>query len=55
MKKTKLVVMVVPDDGSYYLPIPESVAKAVGWRGGDLIEMDIPTTYPDQVIVSKKT
>jgi bifunctional DNA-binding transcriptional regulator/antitoxin component of YhaV-PrlF toxin-antitoxin module len=51
---TKLTVMVVPDKGSYYLTIPEAAAKSLGWKEGDPLEIDIPTSYPDQLIVSKK-
>lgn len=52
--KTKFRVMVVPDNGSYYLTLPESLVKALGWREHDILEMDIPMTNPDQVTVTKK-
>ena len=51
MKKTKFKVIRVGEGGVHLLPLPESVLKALGWAEGDVLEADIPTSYPDQLIV----
>lgn len=51
--KSRFMIMVVPEGGKYFLTIPESAAKEVGWKDGDEVRIDIPTTYPDQIIIAR--
>lgn len=50
----KFTVIEVGEAGTFLLPLPRSVLKALGWRQGDELKVDIPTSYPDQLIVTRK-
>jgi len=41
-------------DGTLLLPIPTSILKQLGWKSGDSVAIEIPTPYPDQIIVYKR-
>lgn len=36
------------------LPIPVSLLIELGWSVGDEVVMDIPSSYPDQLVIHKK-
>lgn len=42
------------DDVHTCLPIPVNLLEELGWESGDVVTIDIPTAYPDQIIVYRK-
>jgi hypothetical protein len=43
----------VGEYGTFILPLPKKLLDILGWKEGDELTFDIPTTYPDQIIVHK--
>lgn len=49
----KVKLQTVTSSGDCAIRIPKDVLKAVGWREGDVLSMDVPMTGTGVLIVSK--
>ena len=49
----KFKVMEVGDMGTHVLPLPKKLLEQLKWKSGDILKVEIPMVYQDQLILFK--
>ena len=50
---TVKIILDEEDEGPFLITLPRGVLEALGWLEGDELTIDVPTTYPDQLVLYK--